>query len=96
MPVVSVAVYVVEPASGLVGVRVAVVPFTLYEAATDVLLGFVKVKVEELTVLEFKALLNVAVTALLTDTPVPPFAGAVEETLRPAGPVLVLNTMSTQ
>jgi hypothetical protein len=61
-----------------------------------VLLLSIKVNVDELTVVELRGLLKVAVTAVPVLTPVAPFVGVVEVTLRLVGPTLVLKTTSTQ
>ena len=85
-----------EPVSGLLGVSVAVLPLPLTEADTSALLESFNVNVEEVIVAVLRELLNVAVTAVLVLTPVAPLVGVVEVTLRPAGPVLTVKTMSTQ
>jgi hypothetical protein len=95
-PVVSVAVYVVAAASGLLGVSVAVVLFTAYVAGTAAPAEVFKVKVDSLTVGLSSALLNVALTVVAEFTPVAPPAGVVAVTLRGDGPALAVKTTSTQ
>jgi hypothetical protein len=94
--VVRVAVYVAEAASALVGVSVAVLPLTLYEAGSSVPPAFFNVNVEELTVPGLRALLKVALTVVPKATPVTPLAGVVELTLSGVGPEVVMKTTSTQ
>ena len=81
----------VDAASGLLGVNVAVLLLTLYVADTSVPPAFANVKVEELTVVALRTLLNVAVTVVPKVTPVAPLTGVVEFTLNGVGPVAVVN-----
>src|SRR5512135_1386357 len=77
-PVVIVAVYVVELASGADGVKVAVVPERFTAPATEVPPAL-SVKVVVLT--DLTASLKVAVTAAATGTAVAPVTGFVEFTV---------------
>jgi hypothetical protein len=90
-PVVSVAVYVVAAASGLLGVSVAVVLFTAYVADTDVPPEFRKINVEAFTVALSMVMLNVALTVVEEFMPVAPVAGVVLVTFGGAGAGLVVN-----
>jgi hypothetical protein len=86
---------VVDAASAVVGVNVAVEPLTLRVAAIDVV-PLLNVKVVVLMVAGSTALLNVAFTVVLELTPVAPFPGVVELTANGVGPELAVKITSTQ
>jgi hypothetical protein len=77
-PVVIVAVYNVDVASGLPGVKVAVFPTYATPPGTAVALGPASVKVVGLIVVASIGALNVALTVALLATPDEPFVGTVE------------------
>lgn len=95
-PVVSVAMYAVDTASGLLGTSVAVVLLTLYVVGTTAPAEVLKVKVDPLTVAPLIALLNVALTPVVGFTPVAPLAGVVVIMFRGDGPALAMKATSTQ
>jgi hypothetical protein len=90
-PVVSVAVYVVDAASGLLGVSVAIVLFTPYVAATGTPPEVLKINVDAFMVALSMALLNVELTVVEGVTPMAPVAGVVLITFGGAGAGLVIN-----
>ena len=84
IPVVSVAVYVGPFARFADGVNVTVAPFVLTTPLTR-LLPSLSVKVSVVTVEPFMNSENVAETVVVTATPVAPFDGLVEFTVRVKG-----------
>ena len=84
IPVVRVAVYVVLCARLADGVNVTVSPIVLTAPLTR-LLPSLSVKVSVVTVEPFTNIENVAETVVVTATPVAPFDGLVEFTVRVAG-----------
>src|SRR2546422_350855 len=89
----TVAVYTVPSASGLVGVRVAMVPVALSATVAGTLAAAPaarRVKVAIVIVAAFTGLLSVAVTVVLRGTPVAPGAG--DTAVTASGVVVKLHT----